>query len=99
MNCHVAIYFEYSFNLVHLLQSKDRIHRLGLPKNTRTHYYFMISDNPKALYQCIDLAILQRLSLKAERQASFLNNEGLAFDDDDLLSEIGDWLQSRQTII
>lgn len=30
--CHNAIYFEYSYNLIHLLQSKDRIHRLGLPK-------------------------------------------------------------------
>ena len=28
--CHDAIYYEYSYNLVHLLQSKDRIHRLGL---------------------------------------------------------------------
>ena len=30
--CHDAVYFEYSYNLVHPLQSKDRIHRLGLPK-------------------------------------------------------------------
>lgn len=39
--CHNAIYFEYSYNLVHLLQSKDRIHRLGLPKDQYTQYYFM----------------------------------------------------------
>src|SRR5699024_11561600 len=26
--CHDAIYYEYSFNLVHLLQSKDRIHQI-----------------------------------------------------------------------
>lgn len=39
--CHDAIYFEYSYNLVHLLQSKDRIHRLGLPKGQYTQYYFM----------------------------------------------------------
>lgn len=38
--CHDAIYYEYSFNLVHLLQSKDRIHRLGLEKNQYTQYYF-----------------------------------------------------------
>ena len=30
--CHDAVYFECSYNLVHLLQSKDRIHRLGLPQ-------------------------------------------------------------------
>lgn len=39
--CHDAIYFEYSYNLVHLLQSKDRIHRLGLPDNQYTQYYYM----------------------------------------------------------
>lgn len=38
--CHDAIYFEYSYNLVHLLQSKDRIHRLGLPDNQYTQYYY-----------------------------------------------------------
>ena len=39
--CHDAIYYEYSFNLVHLLQSKDRIHRLGLADDQYTQYYFM----------------------------------------------------------
>ncbi len=39
--CHDAVYFEYSYNLVHLLQSKDRIHRLGLPADQKTRYYFM----------------------------------------------------------
>jgi len=39
--CHDAVYFEYSYNLVHLLQSKDRINRLGLPKKQYTQYYFM----------------------------------------------------------
>ena len=39
--CHDAVYFEYSYNLVHLLQSKDRIHRLGLPADQYTQYYFL----------------------------------------------------------
>lgn len=39
--CHDAIYFEYGYNLVHLLQSKDRIHRLGLPDGQYTQYYFL----------------------------------------------------------
>lgn len=39
--CHDAVYFEYGYNLVHLLQSKDRIHRLGLPQGQKTRYYFM----------------------------------------------------------
>lgn len=47
--CHDAIYFEYSYNLVHLLQSKDRIHRLGLPENQYTQYYFH-----QIFYQTVD---------------------------------------------
>lgn len=42
--CHDALYFEYSYNLVHLLQSKDRIHRLGLAQGQYTQYYFMQMD-------------------------------------------------------
>lgn len=41
--CHDAVYFEYSYNLVHLLQSKDRIHRLGLEPNQYTQYYYLQS--------------------------------------------------------
>ena len=39
--CHDAIYYEYSYNLVHLLQSKDRIHRLGLPPEQYTQYVYL----------------------------------------------------------
>lgn len=39
--CHDAVYFEYSYNLVHMLQSKDRIHRLGLSKGQYTQYTFL----------------------------------------------------------
>ena len=42
--CHDAIYFEYSYNLVHLLQSKDRIHRLGLKEGQYTQYYYLQSE-------------------------------------------------------
>lgn len=63
--CHDAIYFEYSYNLVHLLQSKDRIHRLGLPDHQYTQYYYMqlryqTDDGSWSLNQ----AIYQRLREK-----------------------------------
>ncbi|MGR5874100.1 hypothetical protein ACT7DH_04165 [Bacillus pacificus] len=29
---HDAIYFEYNFNLTFMLQSRDRIHRLGIKR-------------------------------------------------------------------
>lgn len=38
---HDAVYFEYDFNLTHMLQSRDRIHRLGLESNQYTRYYYL----------------------------------------------------------
>lgn len=64
--CHDAIYFEYSYNLVHLLQSKDRIHRLGLKPDQYTQYYFMREDfttTDGELYS-LDGAIYDRLMEK-----------------------------------
>lgn len=63
--CHDAIYYEYNYNLVHLLQSKDRIHRLGLPKNQYTQYFYLqtlfkIDDIDYSL----DEIIYNRLKLK-----------------------------------
>ncbi len=42
--CHDAVYIDRSFNCAHYLQSLDRIHRLGLPKTTRTTYYLLITN-------------------------------------------------------
>lgn len=63
--CHDAIYFEYGYNLVHLLQSKDRIHRLGLPDGQYTQYYFMQIYYPsKTDDWSLDKKIYDRLSEK-----------------------------------
>jgi len=43
--CNNAIYLDKSFNAAQYMQSKDRIHRVGLPKNIATNYYFVISEN------------------------------------------------------
>ncbi len=44
-NCHDAIYVDYSYNLTHMLQSKDRIHRLGISQDTQTNYYYFNASN------------------------------------------------------
>jgi len=78
MVCHDAIYYEYSFNLVHLLQSKDRIHRLGLPKNQYTQYYFMKCDymyNNEMV--SIDGRIYERLKEKEQIMLDAINNDVL----------------------
>lgn len=67
-SCHDAIYFEYSYNLVHLLQSKDRIHRLGLPDGQYTQYYYLqqqfITDMDEPF--SLDARILTRLYEKEQ---------------------------------
>ncbi|MGE6370731.1 SNF2-related protein [Planococcus kocurii] len=74
--CHDAIYFEYSYNLVHLLQSKDRIHRLGLPVDQYTQYFylqnnFMTRDNQ--VYS-IDKKIYERLHEKEQTMLEAIEN-------------------------
>jgi len=59
--CHNAIYLERSFNCAHFLQSKDRIHRYGLPAGVETHYYYLVSDDT------IDGVIDERLNEKEKR--------------------------------
>lgn len=59
--CHYAIYFERSFNAAQFIQSKDRIHRYGLPSDVITRYYYLISDDT------IDAVIDERLDVKEKR--------------------------------
>ena len=59
--CHNAIYIERSFNAAHFIQSKDRIHRYGLPAGTTTNYYYLVSEDS------IDETIDARLTVKENR--------------------------------
>ncbi len=65
--CHDALYFEYSYNLVHLLQSKDRIHRLGLPEGQYTQYtYLQLLYETEDGHWSMDAAVLDRLREKEQ---------------------------------
>lgn len=66
--CHNAIYLERSFNCAHYLQSKDRIHRYGLPANTITNYYYILSKDS------VDETIHNRLALKEQRMLELIEN-------------------------
>lgn len=81
--CHDAIYYEYSYNLVHLLQSKDRIHRLGLKEDQYTQYYFLqsIFVTKDEFEYSLDQKIYQRL----------LEKEKIMLDaiDEDILESLG----------
>ena len=74
--CHDAIYLEYGFNLTYLLQSKDRIHRVGLLPNDQTNYYFAMLKNTKAASP-IDEYIYQRLKEKAKRMQEAIDSKDL----------------------
>lgn len=61
---HDALYLEYSFNLTHMLQSRDRIHRLGLEENQETNYYYFMLEGQLEKRSTIDRKIYDRLNDK-----------------------------------
>lgn len=94
--CHDAVYFEYSYNLVHMLQSKDRIHRLGLAEGQYTQYHFLetlFEDDGKMV--SLDEAIHDRLDHKEKVMLDAIENDSLEQfattreEIEDLLASIG----------
>lgn len=78
--CHDAIYLEYSFNLTHLLQSRDRIHRLGLKKDAYTQYYFLMLQGQPGERGAIDERIYYRLKDKEDRMLAAIERGVLTPD-------------------
>jgi hypothetical protein len=76
MNCHDAVYFEYSFNLTHMLQSRDRINRLGLPANQYTQYHYLFL-NGSSLADTIDQRTYDRLKEKEEVMLKSIEGDSL----------------------
>lgn len=92
--CHDSVYFEYSYNLVHLLQSKDRIHRLGLPEGQYTQYHFLqVHFDIRGERWSLDQRIYDRL---LEKEATMLEAidggylEGGYVDEEDVEIVLGD---------
>ena len=80
---HDAVYFEYDFNLTYMLQSRDRIHRLGLKDNQYTRYYYLQTDSESSMSSrpgYIDRKIYERI--KEKEQIMYT-----AIDDNTLLVE------------
>lgn len=70
--CHYAIYLDRTFNAAHYLQSIDRIHRLGLPRDVRTKVEILEAR------WTIDTRVAKRLKLKIDSMSMILNDPGLA---------------------
>ncbi len=67
--CHNAIYLERDYNCANFLQSKDRIHRVGLSPDQDTNYYYIVARDS------IDAVIEKRLQLKIERMEAIIDED------------------------
>lgn len=98
--CHNAIYLERSFNAAHFIQSKDRIHRYGLPEGTITTYYYLISESS------IDETINSRLAQKENRLNQIMESMPIPLFDnnledggiDDIKAIINDYAQRAKKV-
>lgn len=89
--CHDAIYYEYSFNLVHLLQSKDRIHRLGLAKDQYTQYYFMTNHY---IYNNESVSISERIYKRLKEKEDVMLNA----ISNDVLENVSSFEEDLETV-
>lgn len=67
--CHNAIYLERDYNCSNFIQSKDRIHRVGLDENQLTKYFYILSKDS------IDEVINDKLRMKIERMEEIINDD------------------------
>jgi SNF2 family DNA or RNA helicase len=67
--CHNVIYLERDYNCSNFIQSKDRIHRVGLDQNQLTRYFYILSKDS------IDESIDYLLKLKIERMEGIVNDD------------------------
>lgn len=70
-DCHHAIYLDRTFNAGQFLQSQDRIHRLGLDRNTLTTFTVLTSIDT------IDDSVDWRLRDKVKALSKLMNDPGL----------------------
>ena len=86
--CHNAIYMERDYNCSNFIQSKDRIHRVGLEKDQLTRYFYFISKNS------IDEVIDDRLKIKIKRMEEIIDDDIPLFsrlndeDETDIIQEL-----------
>lgn len=89
--CHNAIYLERDYNCSNFIQSKDRIHRVGLCENQLTRYFYILSKDS------IDEVINSRLRAKIERMEEIINDDIPLFqriDDNDETDIINDLISN-----
>jgi SNF2 family DNA or RNA helicase len=99
--CRHAIYVERNFNAAAFLQSKDRIHRYGLPLDAKVNYHYLISQDT------VDTTIHDRLLQKEAAMMKILESRQIPLislnmepgdaqeDTDDVRAIIRDYINRR----
>jgi SNF2 family DNA or RNA helicase len=85
--CQDAIYLDRTFNCAHYMQSKDRIHRVGLRPDAEINYYILQGADT------IDEVVNTRLAVKQQRMLELLEGDfsNVNFDSgEDVVSEDAD---------
>jgi SNF2 family DNA or RNA helicase len=86
---HDAVYFEYNFNLTFMLQSRDRIHRLGLSEGQYTRYYYLMTEGDSAHEGFIDCQVYNRLKEKEVVMSAAIDGDLLVpMIEDDYLEDV-----------
>jgi SNF2 family DNA or RNA helicase len=99
--CRHAVYLERNFNAAAFLQSKDRIHRYGLPPDARVNYYYLMAQ------ETVDITIHDRLLQKEAAMMKLLESREIPLislnmeaadaqeDTDDVRAIIRDYIKRR----
>jgi len=95
--CHHALYLDRNYNAAQFLQSADRIHRLGLPPDTKTFIEFVYSPGT------IDESVNRRLDFKIQQMEAALRDTSISlpthwFDDLEELPDAEDIKDLLQTL-
>ncbi|MBO4516526.1 DEAD/DEAH box helicase family protein [bacterium] len=88
--CHRAFYMELNYNLSHYLQSRDRIHRLGLAPGVKTDYYIFVNKYDNEIEKCIDYEIYSRLRKKEQKMIEAIDKGNLIFRETQSISDMND---------
>ena len=75
-NCHNAIYLDRTYNAAEYLQSRDRIHRIGMPSDVVPNYFIIHSVHPNT-EKSIDIRISNNLKTKIENMEKLLDDPDL----------------------
>ena len=88
--CHNALYLEQGFNAGVYMQSKDRIHRVGLQDDVVTNYYYFHAADS------IDKIAYDRVMLKEGRMLDLIENEEIPLlsKNEDFMDDMEDDIKS-----